>query len=112
MVKQPAAGRPRVLGDLEESVIARCCLALASFGYPATRDTIDVVIPCRDWKETISRWVARTEVFFFLKYWKELRERKPEHLAIQRATACTPAVIGNLFCLLKHLLKEEGILVV
>ena len=43
VVTQSLAGRPRVLSDLEETVMVRCCLALASFGYPATRDVVGAV---------------------------------------------------------------------
>ena len=43
-VVSDSAGRPRVLSVLEETVVVRCCLVLASFGYPANRAIVGNVI--------------------------------------------------------------------
>ena len=39
-VVSDSAGRPRVLSVLEGTFVVRCCLVLASFGYPANRTIV------------------------------------------------------------------------
>ena len=86
-VVSDSAGRPRVLSVLEETVVVRCCLVLASFGYPTNKAIAGNVIsryqqqcersspfngiPGRKW------WSC------FLKWWSELAEKNPEHLTVQ-----------------------------
>ena len=44
VVTQESACRPRLLSELEETVIVRCYPALASFGYSANQDSFGRVI--------------------------------------------------------------------
>ena len=44
VVKHQQTGRPTTLAELEEKVVDRACIALGTFGYPATRDLVGRVL--------------------------------------------------------------------
>ena len=44
VVKHQQTGRPTTLSELEEKVVVRACIALGTFGYPATRGLVGRVL--------------------------------------------------------------------
>lgn len=115
MVKHQRSGRPTTFSELEERVVVRACIALGTFGYPATRELVGRVLKhyledvgsfsCFPSGEPSKKWWSG-----FFKRWPELTERKPQHLTIQRAKCCTPEIIEGFFTTLQEVLTDEGVL--
>lgn len=111
--ERTGAGRPTVLTELEEKVIARTCAVVAQYGFGLDRFIASNLI-CKylasegkesPFKDGVpgKKWWAN-----FLRRWPSLSERKPQHFPKSRAEASTPEVMDMYFEHLKVTMHALG----
>ena len=109
-------GGSTLLTSEEEREIVVTCQVLAEMGFPLTKDYVEVVV--RDYLQGQGRSTAlgssgipgRSWWEGFFSRWPTLVQRKPQHLARQRAQCAMQEVVDTFFERLENLFRKTGLL--
>lgn len=92
-------GRPTILTPQEEKELVVTCQVLQQMGFGVTREILSSVVQdyLHDHLER-GRYFGGNAPGFnwwqcFLRQWPDLKERRPQHLSIQRAKACSREIL-------------------